>query len=90
MTEQTYEQYVQDTDSHIYPSRASQAQIEAERNVDSEIDTPTVGHYRAYCAWCDCDIGPAPADCWWDTHGICADCDRKLRERAGLPAREAR
>ena len=55
-----------------------------------ELDTPTPGHYRAYCAWCGADIGPAPTGCWWDTHGICEDCEEQLRKRAGLPARDAK
>jgi len=47
-------------------------------------DIPTSGHYRTYCAECGRDLGPAPAGCWWDTDEICAACDRRLREQAGL------
>jgi len=53
-----------------------------------EINTPIPGYYRTYCAWCGADIGPAPADCWWDTRGICEDCEEQLRKRAGLTTKE--
>jgi len=51
-------------------------------------DIPTPGHYRTYCAECGRDLGPAPAGCWWDTDEICAACDRRLREEAGLKESE--
>ena len=54
----------------------------------TELDTPTPDHYRTYCALCGADIGPAPAGCWFDTHGICEECDAKLRGRAGLTTKE--
>lgn len=41
---------------------------------------------RMICAWCGRVIGASGTDA--DSHGICAECERKLREQAGL--KEAR
>jgi predicted amidophosphoribosyltransferase len=41
---------------------------------------------RMICAWCGRDLGPSGARA--DSHGICAECERKLRQQAGL--KEAR
>ena len=35
---------------------------------------------RYICAWCGRDIGPSGTA--EDSHGICAACERKLREQA--------
>ncbi len=37
---------------------------------------------RMICSWCGRDLGPSGTA--QDSHGICADCDRKLREKAGI------
>lgn len=34
---------------------------------------------RFVCAWCGRDLGPSGTR--EDSHGICAECERKLRER---------
>lgn len=41
---------------------------------------------RMLCAWCGRDLGPRGTDA--DSHGICADCERKLRQQAGLGPQE--
>ena len=40
--------------------------------------TPREG--RFICAWCGRDLGPSGTE--RDSHGICSECDRKLREKA--------
>ena len=35
---------------------------------------------RMICAWCGRDLGPSGTA--QDSHGICAACDAKLREKA--------
>ena len=41
---------------------------------------------RMICAWCGRVIGPSHMDT--DSHGICSECEAKLRQQAGL--KEAR
>jgi hypothetical protein len=43
------------------------------------------------CAWCKKSMGITPSDFQGETHGICNDCDKKVRKEAGLPPKtEAR
>lgn len=37
---------------------------------------------RIICAWCGRDLGPSGTRD--DSHGVCAACEARLRERAGL------
>jgi len=36
---------------------------------------------RIICSWCGRDLGPA-IGCEYDTHGICAECARRFRQKA--------
>ncbi len=44
--------------------------------------TPTSTTHRSICAWCNRDLGPAPAGCTADTHGICPACNDKFLKTA--------
>jgi hypothetical protein len=40
------------------------------------------------CAWCGRDLGPSGTA--EDSHGICRECDKKLRQQAGKRATKER
>ena len=80
MDERTYEQRVQDTTSHFYPATPTNAQIQWEVDQRAQFKTPQL--HRLICAWCDSDLGAAPAGCMADTHGICPACKEQFLKTA--------